>query len=1075
MENPQAPLGYFRYPTISGDRVVFVSEDDLWEVSRLGGVARRLTAGLGSVGRPWLSPNGQYIAYIGKEEGDSEVYVIPGQGGEVRRLTHLGATVTVAGWSADNERVVFASNYGRPFRNWYELFEVDLEGHEPRRLPYGLAQNISRGPGGRVVLGRNTTDPARWKRYRGGTRGYLWIDAQGNGDFHRFDGPDGNYACPMWLRDRIYFLSDFEGVANLYSILPDGRDLTRHSDHADYYARNAASDGRRIVYHAGGDIFVFDPEADRVEPVKIQYFSQRTEREKRFVSAESFLTGYRLDRPGKQVLITTRGKLFAMRPFEGPVTPLGITQGVRYRLAHWMPEQETILAVSDEGGEEGLEQIPLDPLKNRVRLPGDIGRPLELEVSPDGKWAALANHRQEMLLMDLANQSLSVVERSEFGTIGGLSWSPDSRWLAYSFPDSSKTTAIRLYALEEGRAHAVTRPVLRDVSPVFDPKGRYLYFLSYRTFDPVYDNLRFDLGFPNGMRPYCIPLSKDLPSPFLPGANPPKEPKPEVKSDAKEKEEPIPTVTVDLDGIADRVLAFPVDEGRYQKIRATAEKVFYTVVEPEGSLDSSFYPGAPPAKATLKSYHLENLKEETVGSNVTSFELSGDGTQMIVRARNSLRVVKTGEQWDEKKTRPGRDSGIIDPARISVEVVPPIEWAQMQREAWRLMRDNFWDAGMSGVDWDDVYLRYQALLVRIATRSEFSDIMWEMQGELGTSHAYEMGGDYLPEPHHRIGHLGADFTWDAERDGWRIERIVAGDTWQEGQDSPLRSPGVNLVAGDLLLAIDGQPLSALVSPGMALVNREKAEVALAVERGDKTRDRVVVKTLDSELPARYRDWVEQNRRRVHEASAGRLGYLHIPDMGPRGYAEFYRGYLVENERDGLIVDVRFNGGGHVSQLILENLARKRIGYDITRWGKPEPYPGESVIGPIVALTNEFAGSDGDIFSHSFKLMGLGPLIGMRTWGGVIGIWARHPLVDGTVTTQPEFSFWFVDVGFGVENYGTDPDIPVDITPADYRAGRDPQLERALEEATAALAKNPPRLPDFGEHPSRKIPPLPPRG
>jgi tricorn protease len=464
----------------------------------------------------------------------------------------------------------------------------------------------------------------------------------------------------------------------------------------------------------------------------------------------------------------------------------------------------------------------------------------------------------------------------------------------------------------------------------------------------------------------------------------------------------------------------------------------------------------------------------------------------------------------------------------------------MFREAWRLQRDHFWTPDMAEVDWQAIYRRYFQLIPRVSTRSEFSDLMWEMQGELGTSHAYEFGGDYRPRPNYGQGFLGAALHWDAGAAGYRVGELVLGDPWDNRSNSPLAAPGVDVRPGDVIIAINGQPLTAEVGPAQMLVNQANHEVLLTLlprpdsppstepasalpqaepessneepqpgepvagsddpsaplaatsanrdqpipgprtgapqeQTPEKPKYRSVsVRAIGDEGPARYRRWVEENRRRVHAASDGRIGYVHVPDMGAFGYAEFHRGYLAEVDRDALIVDVRYNGGGHVSQLILEKLARRRLGYDLSRWGGLIPYPVESVSGPLVALTNEHAGSDGDIFCHSFKLMKLGPLVGKRTWGGVIGISPRHALVDGTVTTQPEYSFWFEDVGWNVENYGTEPDIEVDITPQDYRNGHDPQLARAIAEGLRLLEETPKKMPELAAKPSRALPKLPPR-
>jgi tricorn protease len=478
----------------------------------------------------------------------------------------------------------------------------------------------------------------------------------------------------------------------------------------------------------------------------------------------------------------------------------------------------------------------------------------------------------------------------------------------------------------------------------------------------------------------------------------------------------------------------------------------------------------------LESYDFDTQKQERLLDGLSDFWVGRDGKALLYQSGDRLRVLKAGEKApDKKEDKPGRESGWIDLSRIKVSIEPAAEWRQMFQEAWRLQREQFWTEDLSGIDWDAVNQLYQPLVDRITTRSEFSDLLWEVQGELGTSHAYEMGGEYRTGPNYRQGFLGVDWAFDAQAGAYRIAHLTQGDTWDPETTSPLTGPGVNLAEGDYVLAINGQPLGADMTPAQRLVNQAGNEVLLTVRRtGETEPSTVTVKALADERPARYRDWVDANRARVHQATEGRVGYIHVPDMGPEGYAEFHRAFLVEYDRDALIVDVRVNGGGHVSGLLLEKLARKRVGYDFPRWAAPKPYPDESPAGPMVALTNELAGSDGDIFSHTFKLMKLGPLVGKRTWGGVIGIWPRHRLVDGTVTTQPEFSFFFDDVGWRVENYGTDPDIEVDNAPQDYARGSDPQLDRAIEVALAEIAKRPPHRPRPTDRPMRVAPKLAPR-
>lgn len=1225
--------GYYRFPTIHDETIVFVSEDDVWSVPSAGGVARRLTSNLGEVSYPMLSPDGTRLAFVGREEGGPEVYVMPAEGGSARRLTYQNSNCRVVGWTQDGQAVIYASDSGQMAPSEMVLYRVDAATRNgaTQRLPYGPARAIAFGPGGAVVIGRNTGDPARWKRYRGGTTGQLWIDREGSGSFGRFLADlQGNIASPMWItigeQSRIYFVSDHEGIGNLYSCRPDATDLQRHTDHEDYYARNPSSDGRRIVYHAGADLLVFDPASGESRRVEVTYHSPRVQRNRRFVDAGRYLDGFRLHPSGYATAISTRGKAYAFYNHEGPVLQYGKRDGVRYRHAVWLKDGRQLAVITDEPGEETLEIHGTRPTDPPRRLDGlDLGRVAAMQPSPTANRVAISNHRHELLIVDVESGKLTVVDRSQYENMQGIAWSPDGRWLAYSFAGTTRTTEIRLYQLPDeeegasgevepetnvesrsegshgdpnpnhnGRIHTITRPVLHDVRPAFDPDGKYLYFLSYREFNPVYDGLHFDLGFPWGMRPYLVTLAADLPNPFVPAppdddeggrdgrdeddddederedddasdedgedgdeegdedegeyeddyeeegddpeeddlalraarsfaarsAGQDKAPEGDEKAKrgengakenggkGKHKRRTPKPIRIDLEGIERRVIAFPVADARYGQIAGVPHKALFTVFPLHGQLDGeeALEEGELPETGALRVYDFKEYKVDTLVENVNEFAVSLNHKKLIYRSGHQLRVIGAGEKPPSGSGNP-RKTGWINLGRVKVSLEPQSEWEQMFREAWRLQRDHFWTEDMSQVDWQVVYHRYFGLIPRVSTRSEFSDLMWEMQGELGTSHAYEFGGDYRPRPWYGQGFLGAELSWDAETDGYRVGELVLGDPWDAKTTSPLGAAGVDVRPGDVLLAINGQRLSAELSPAQFLVNQAGNEVLLTLaarpgaiepkageaagvpgeaeeageaeadarsERDDDTRS-VVVRAIASEAPARYRGWVEGNRQRVHAATNGRVGYLHIPDMGPAGYAEFHRGYLAEVDRDALIVDVRYNRGGHVSQLLLEKLARRRLGYDWSRWSGLTPYPADSVAGPLVALTNEHAGSDGDIFCHSFKMLGLGRLIGKRTWGGVIGIYPRNTLVDGTITTQPEFSFWFADVGWNVENYGTDPDIEVDITPQDYVAGRDTQLERGIAEALAALESNPPAAtPRTEPRPSRALPKLPPR-
>ncbi|QSB13199.1 PDZ domain-containing protein [Natronosporangium hydrolyticum] len=1074
MPEPRADTGYLRTPTIAGEHIVFSCDDDLWLASTGGGRAWRLTSGVAEASGPRLSQDGQLLAFVGRDEGTPDVYVMPAAGGVAERVTHQGGQLSVAGFDPADGAVLYATDGNLPFRRERWLHRVDPAGGLPRRLPLGPASAISHGPAGGVVIGRHVDDPARWKRYRGGQVGDLWVDPAGSGEFQRLLRLPGNLADPCWVGDRIYFLADHEGVGNVYSCTPAGEDLRRHTDHTDYYARGLSGDGDRLVYTAGARLYLLDPAAGGRE-LPVTLASSRTQRNRQFVAAREHLDTVTLAADGSQVAITTRGKAFTFGPFAGPVHQHGERDGVRYRLlTHLADGERLVAAASDQSDQESLVVFAAAEAAAATAQPLtglDIGRARELAASPTEALIAIANHRHELLLVDLRPEPATVttVDHSRYGTIEDLAWSPDGGWLAYTYATGPRTTAIKLARPGEEPVLA-TQPVLRDYRPAFDPAGRYLYFIGKRTFNPTYDELQFDLGFPMGSRPYAITLRADAPPPFLPrveplagaGAAAGGDPDSADSSDAP------PQVRIDLAGIDRRVVPVPVPEGRYERVAGTREKVLFSSRPVVGVADRSVLAG-PEAEQTLEMYDLTTGERDRLAGGLSDFWLSPDGKTLLYRADDRLRVVKAGTKLEEadraaETDGPGRRSGWVDLDRVKVSVRPGAEWRQMFREAWRLQRENFWDEDMSGVDWEAVYQRYLPLVDQVATRSEFSDLLWELQGELGTSHAYEFGGAYRPSPQWRQGYLGVDWAPAGPGAGYRIDRLLAGDPWEADRTSAFHRPGVDVRPGDEVLAINGTPVSAELTPARLLVNQAEQEVEVTLRRGDDPPWRATVRALPDERPPRYRDWVAANRQWVHEQTDGRVGYLHVPDMSAVGYAEFHRGFLTELDREALLVDVRNNGGGHVSGLLLQKLARRRLAYNFSRWGEPSPYPDESPRGPLVAVTNEDAGSDGDIFSHAFKQLGLGPLVGKRTWGGVVGIWPRHLLADGTMTTQPEFSFAFDDVGWRVENYGTDPDIEVEITPQDYVAGRDPQLSRAIQCALEALAVTPAHTPNPAARP-----------
>jgi tricorn protease len=1060
-------IGYYRYAAIARDQIVFVCEDDLWSVPRSGGVARRLTAGSGEVSTPRISPDGSTIAFVARDEGGPEVYTMPAGGGVATRLTFLGADVcSISCWTPDGSSILFCTDANAPFAKETQGYRIAASGGTPEPLSLGHARSLSQNADGRMVIGRNNDDPARWKRYRGGTAGDLWIDRDGEGIFHRLISLVGNPVWPMWVGERVYFLSDHEGVGNIYSVLPSGGDLRRHTHETEYFVRFPSTDGTTIAFTAGAAIYTLDPTTDAVARVDVDTPSSAPQLARRFIEIGDHIEHFAPSPDGTSLALVSRGAPFTMPLWEEAVAAHGAGSRVRYRAAEWLHDSKRFVCVSDEGGAEHLEvhDASGDGAPRKIAEREDIGRIVELAASPTSDVVALSNHRHELAIVDLESERIRVIDTSPASHITNLAFSPDGRWLAYACAvksdDASSanadTSIVRIAKVKSGIVHDVT-PLLRvDRSPVWDPEGNYLYFISTRDFNPVYDALQFDLSFPQASRPFLVTLRDDVPNPFVPKPAPLHRDRKDDDDDPRKANDKPVRIEIDFEGISGRILGFPVEEGDYEQLVAARGRALFTRfplrgIKPEGSSweDS-------PESATLIAYDFDQQRSAPVAQDVHKIRLSADHRTLVYESHDRMRAIdastelpEDGQDDPRSGNDPGRRSGWLDLTRASVLVEPHAEWTQMYDEAWRMQREQFWDEQMSGIDWDLVHARYAKLLPLARTRAELSDIMWEMLGELGTSHAYEIGGDYRRPPQYRRGFLGADLVWNEDAGGYAIAKIYRGDSWNRDIDSPLAEPGLAIHEGDVLLAIGGRALTAEVSPDRLLVNAAGHEVALTVSGRKKEKRRVVVRALRDERMLRYRAWVDANRALVHKATNGRVGYVHIPDMGPWGFSEFHRGYLSEFNRDGLIVDVRYNRGGHVSPLLIEKLARKRVGWDVSRYGPPTPYPPESVGGPMVALTNQFAGSDGDIFSHVFKLYKLGPLIGKRTWGGVIGINPYHRLVDGTITTQPEFSFWFVDVGWKVENYGTDPDVDVDIAPHDDRAGFDPQMHKALEMIEAA--------------------------
>jgi len=719
---------------------------------------------------------------------------------------------------------------------------------------------------------------------------------------------------------------------------------------------------------------------------------------------------------------------------------------VRGRLPVVIPGKDAVACASDSGGEDGLDVIPADGSAARRIGHGEFGRILELAVAPDGRTAAVACAGGRLLTVALDGEPvITEIARSTNAEVAGLAFSPDSALLAWSQPWRPERGAsqIRLARLADGTVTDVTPPRFDDTWPAFTLDGKYLAFLSNRAFDPVYDAHVLDLGFLPGVRPYLVALLATTPSPFAPELNGrPAEPEGPGSSDT----EP-PPAGLDVAGLAERIVPFPVAAGRYDKLRAATDGVVWLELPLAGELGEAVIGAAQEHPTRLVRYDLAQRERSVEVEALDDYAVSAGGAWLAYRIGESLEIKPAGE--------PDGEVVSVDLDRIQVTVEPPAEWAQMYHETWRLMRDNFWRADMAGVDWAAMRDRYRPLLDRIASADDLHDVLRELQGETRTSHTGVLppgsGGDPAPAQ----GLLGADL--ERAGDGtWRIARILPGESSVIGARSPLAAPGVAAAAGDLIVAVDGRPVDPDLGPNALLAGKAGKPVELTLRRDGSGR-RAVVVPLASEHAARYYDLVARQRAAVREASGGRLGYLHIPDMMARGWAEFHRDLYTEFRQDGLIVDLRDTQGGDASQLVAEKLGRRIIGWYVSRYEEPSSYPAEAPRGPIVAITDEYASSGGDIMIQALKSYRIATVVGTRTWGGVISCYFNE-LVDGTLVTQPTSALWFADAGWAVENHGVDPDVEVTIAPHDWAAGRDPQLDTAVRLALQALEQRTPAAP-----------------
>ena len=1090
--------GYYRQPTIHGDSIVFNCEGDLWRVNAAGGTATRLTSHPANEAWPNFSPDGKLLAFTADYQGNSDVYVMPADGGEPKRLTFHPTREDVVGWTPDGKSVIFrCRKTGND--SLEQLFTIDVAGGEPRQVNVGRAgMGQFSDDGKKFVFIRNTWF-SNWKRYKGGTAPQIWMAELQKSEFKQITPGPAVHNHPMWVGDRVFFTTESDsGSLNLFSSNADGSDRQQHSKHEDYDVRFPDTDGKRVVYTVGADVWVYDVAAGQNNKVPITLSSDRIRSRPRAEDASKTMEAFELNDDGKKVLIGARGDLWiAPAKPGGRVITLANSSAVRERQASFSPDGTKVACITDETGEQEIKILDAAAKeKPRILTKINKGWLFQPEWSPDGKHIAVADMDCNLYVVNVETGEHKQVDQDNVWEIREYVFSPDGKWLAYVKNNENRTSSIHLYNLSDGSRGTVSSGFTTDMSPSFDPAGKHLYFLSQRYWNPLLDEVDREFITIRSTKPCLAILPADGKSPFLPdelldeekkddagkdqaksadagqdGDTPTTAPA-EVKKDgdAKDKKKPkkLPEMRVDLDGLADRVVELPgVKAGNYRGLWAVENKVFFLDIPVRGMNEpGDDHPdvGPRPRGGTLLAYNLKDKRADTFLANVPGYTISRDGKKIAWRDGETIKVADTA-------SKPGDD--IKDKVALSslpLMVNTADEWKQIFTEAWRLQRDFYWASNMVGVDWNQARDKYAYLLPRVGSRGELNDLLGQLVGELGTSHTYIFGGDsnYQPPRPVPIGLLGADIEVDPQTGLHRFATVFRPERWETDIEAPLTMTHARVKDGDYLLAINGETLSATDSVDEKLTNLAGVQVQLTVAgKADKSDARdIQVKTLRNDFALRYADLCRRNREYVAERSSGRIGYFHIPDMSGEGLVAFVEGFYPQFRKEALVVDVRNNHGGFVSQMLLERLGRKAVAYGKARRGIVDTYPECVHLGPKVCLIDQNAGSDGDIFPYNFRNMGLGKLIGKRSWGGVVGIRSDKGFVDAGMSTQPEFAFWDTRGGWTIEGYGVDPDIEVEKTPADEIAGRDPQLDRAIDELLKELNNNPGKLPAPPELPNK---------
>jgi tricorn protease len=1060
-------------PAVSAKHVAFIYADDLWIADITGGPARRLTSDLGVEAFPVFSPDGRTLAFSAEYEGNLDVYTIPVAGGAPTRLTWHPGGDHVRGWTPDGSAVLFSSQRAASNSRYLQLFTVPRDGGFATLLSIPNGFEASYSPDGSRLAYTPLSDVSRqWKHYRGGTTSRIWVYRFDNHAVDQVPQPEGrcNDSDPRWMDRTVYFRSDRDGEFNLFSYDAETKAVKQQTHFTDFPVLAVAAGGGNVVFEQGGYLHRFDPSTGQSTRLKIGVASDLTERHARFVKGAKHVRNMTVSPSGARAAFEVRGEIVTVPAEKGDPRNLTNTTNVHERDPAWSPDGKQVAYFSDAGGEYALHVRAADGKGDaKVHKLQGAGFYENPRWSPDGTRIAYMDNAQALYFIDLASGNCTrVAAEPVYGPIKWLryGWSPDSQWLAYTIGNKAAYHTVQVYSVKDRQSHKVTDGLSDAVEPVFDAGGKYLYFLASTDAGPVnqwFSQASADMRMKRSL--YVAVLPKGVPSPFAKESDEEKgkADKKDKKEEEKDKDKkPAEATRIDFDGLDQRVVAAPLSPAGYSNLQAGAEGHVYFLKSKDGIiLDEEELGGG----GELHSYDIAKRKDDKLLDDLSDYRLTADGDKVLTFAR-SKEPDKPGT-WTIAETAKTAEGKKLNLDAVEVRVDPPAEWAQILDEVWRINRDYFYDPKMHGADWPAMKKKYAAFVPHLANSRDLYRVVTWMLSELAVGHSFTFPSERLNKPKPVPGGLlGADYEIANGR--YRFKKVFGGLNWTPELRAPLTAPGVDVKAGEYLLAVRGQDLKPPANLYALFENTANKSLDITVgPNADGTGSRTVtVEPLDSENALRNRDWVEGNLRKVHAATNGRVAYVYVPNTANLGHEYFKRYFYPQVDKEAIIVDERFNGGGEIADYYIDHLRRPFTAYWTTRYGEDLKTPGGAIQGPKVMLIDETAGSGGDLLPWMFRRYKLGPLVGKRTWGGLVGILGAPVLMDGGQVTAPNLAFWTPEEGYGVENEGVPPDVEVEQWPAEVIAGHDPQLEKAIQVVLKEMEKNPPAKP--------QRPPLPVR-